>query len=52
MKKGQMCMGDLPKEKLGGEWVKREERAEGLKSEGDPEDVADPALVSNDAYVA
>ena len=49
MKKGQMCMGDLPKEKLGGEWVKREERAEGLKNEGDAEEVADQALASNDA---
>ena len=47
--KGQMCVGYLPKEEMGGEWVKRKERAEGLKSEGDPEDVADQALVSNDA---
>ncbi len=42
-------MGDLPKEEMGGEWVKRKERAEGLKIEGDPEDVADRALVSSDA---
>ncbi len=43
-----MCVGDLPEEEMGGEWVKRKERAEGLKSEGDPEDEADQALVSND----
>ena len=32
--KGQMCVGDLPKEEMGGEWVKRKERAEGLKKRG------------------
>ena len=35
-------MGD----EMGGEWVKRKVRAEGLKNEGDTEEVAGQALVS------
>ncbi len=44
-------MGDLSKEEMGGEWEKRKKRAEGLKIEGDAEEAADQALVSNDARV-
>ena len=36
---------------MGGEWVKRGKRVEGLKSGSDPEDVAGRALESNEEWV-
>ena len=37
---------------MGGEWVKRGERVEGLKSEGEPDDVAGRALVRNEEWLS
>jgi hypothetical protein len=49
--KGKVCRG-LTAGEMGGEWVKRVERVEGLKIWSDPEDVAGQALSSDEEWVS
>ena len=51
MKREKVCRG-LTEGEMGGEWVKRVERVEGLKSGSDPEEVAGPRLTSDKDLVS
>ena len=50
-KKGKVCR-ELTVGEMGGEWVKREKRVEGLRNWSDPENAAGPALTSNEERVS
>ena len=50
-KKGKVCR-ELTVGEVGGEWVKREKRVEGLRNWSDPENAAGPALTSNEERVS
>jgi hypothetical protein len=47
----QMCVKHT-KGEMGGEWVKREERVEGLKSGSEPENVAGRAPVRTEEWLS
>ena len=49
--KGKKCVGGLTAGEMGGEWVMRVERVEGLKNGSDPEDVGGQRLTSDEDLV-
>ena len=51
VKREKVCRG-LTAGEMGGEWVKRGERVEGLKIWSDTEDVAGQALSSDEEWVS
>ena len=52
MKREMYVCGRLTEGEMVGEWVKRGERVEGLKSGSEPEDVAGQVLVRNDEWMS
>ena len=48
MKREISVCGKHTEGEMGGEWVKREKRVEGLRNWSNPEDAAGPELTSNE----